>query len=167
MKQTRDFLRVTLVTTLTLGFLAAAARAEEPTATATTAPAPAVAPATGEVARAVFARGIAQREPQDVVSSIDSDAQQVFFFTELVGMEGRTVRHRWELGGQTMAEVPFNVGAARWRAYSSKRLMPGQTGTWTVSVVDEAGNVLRSETLGIALATPEPSPATPPAAPQR
>jgi hypothetical protein len=114
----------------------------------------------------VFARAVVEREPQDVVASIDADAQQVFFFTELVGMEGRTVRHRWELDGQVMAEVPFTVGSPRWRVYSSKRLMPGQTGSWTVSVVAESGEILRSEVLGRALATPEPSTPTPPAAPE-
>lgn len=163
MKRTKPCIRVILVTTLASGFLVgwpAAARAEDPFASA-----PAMAPASGEVVRAVFARSIAEREPQDVVSSIDTDTQQIFFFTELVGMEGRTVRHRWEHDGQTEAEVAIQVGTSRWRAYSSKRLMPGQTGSWTVSVVDESGNVLRTETLSMALANLEPSTATPPAAP--
>jgi hypothetical protein len=82
-------------------------------------------------------------------------------------MEGRTVRHRWELDGQVMAEVSFQVGAPRWRVHSSKRLLPGQPGSWTVSVVDESGNILRSETLARALASPEPSSPMPPAAPER
>jgi hypothetical protein len=81
-------------------------------------------------------------------------------------MEGRTLRHRWEFDGQVMAEVPIHVSAPRWRAYSSKRLLPGQTGTWTVSVVDDADRVLRSETLGYELATPEADSPTPPASPQ-
>jgi hypothetical protein len=149
-----------------IGAWSATARAEEPAATAPAA-APAAAPSGGEVARAVFARSIVQREPQDVVSSLDTDAGQIFFFTELVGMEGRTLRHRWEYDGQVMAEVSFTVGAPRWRYYSSKKLLPGQTGSWTASVVDESGAVLRSETLTRALATPEPTSPTPPAAPER
>jgi hypothetical protein len=154
-------LTVVLVSSI-LGGWSVTARAEDPAE-----PAAAAAPADAQVARAVFARAILQREPDGVVSSLDPDAQQIYFFTELVGMEGRTVRHRWELDGQVMAEVSFHVGAPRWRVHSSKRLLPGQPGSWTVSVVDESGNILRSETLSRALASPEPSSSTPPAAPER
>ena len=130
------------------------------------APSEAGLPAEAQVTRAVFARAIVEREPRDVISSLDADASQMFFFTELLGMEGRTVRHRWELDGQVIAEVPFQVGGPRWRVYSSKSLLPAQPGSWTVSVVDESGSVLRSETLSRALATGEPSSPLPPAAPQ-
>ena len=123
-----------------------AARAEESPGEA-----PATTPVGVQVARAVFARAIVDREPQDTVSGIDG-AEQLYFFTELVGLEGQTVRHRWEYAGHIMAEIPFTVGAQRWRIYSSKRFLPGQMGPWTVSVVDESGRVLRSETLGNALA---------------
>jgi hypothetical protein len=163
MKTNAAAIRSSLVPVLVASFLAGsplAARAEDPAA-------PAALPGSASVARAVFARAVADREPQDVVSSLDPDAQEVFFFTELVGLEGRTVRHRWELDGQVMAEVPFLVGAPRWRGHSSKRLLPGQPGSWTVSVVAESGEILRSEVLQRALATPEPSSPTPPAAPER
>jgi hypothetical protein len=123
-------------------------------------------PAGAQVARAIFARAIVDREPQDPMSSFDADADKIFFFTELVGLEGQTVRHRWELAGQVVSEVEFKVGAPRWRVYSSKRLVPGQAGTWTVSVVDETGRMLHSETLGTAYADEEPgADSTPPAAP--
>jgi hypothetical protein len=162
MKQTRKSLGPGLVSLLLSGFLGGwplAARGEDPSEPA------AVAPSDTEVARAVFARSIALREPQDVLSSLDPDAQEIFFFSELLGMEGQTVRHRWELDGEVMAEVAFEVGGSRWRVYSSKRLLPGQSGSWTVSVVDGSGKLLRSETLSRALASSEPSSSTPPAAP--
>jgi hypothetical protein len=41
-----------------------------------------------------------------------------------------------------MGEVNFNVGSNRWRSYSSKNLLPEWTGIWTVSVIDDKGNVL-------------------------
>lgn len=140
-----------------LGGSAGTVRAEESPGAAS-----AATPAGIQVARAVFARAIVGREPQDIVSGIEG-SEQLYFFTELLGMQGQTIRHRWEYAGQIMAEVEFKVGAERWRIYSSKRFLPGQTGLWTASVVDESGRVLRSETLGTALVrTPD---ATPPAAP--
>jgi hypothetical protein len=115
-------------------------------------PTPASETGTPTVVRAVFARAVQNREPVEVVSQLDSQSSEVFFFTELSGFAGKRVKHRWEFGGNVMGEVMFEVGAAHWRVYSSKRLLPGWTGTWTVSVVDESGHVLHRATLGYGLA---------------
>jgi hypothetical protein len=124
------------------------------------------APPESGVVRAVFARAIAEREPVDVVSELETSASEVFFFSELRGLEGTTVRHRWEREGELMGEVPFEVRAGRWRVYSSKRLLPGWVGTWTVSVVDQSGRVLHSSTLSYGVAgnehTDDPLPAATP-----
>ncbi len=162
MKKTHALRILAPVLVLVSAFLAGApvaTRAEESPGAAS-----ATTPAGVQVARAVFARAIVDREPQDVVSGIEGSSEQLYFFTEILGMQGQTVRHRWEYAGQIMAEVEFKVGAQRWRIYSSKRFLPGQTGLWTVSVIDDSGRVLRSETLGTALAS-TPATSTPPAAP--
>lgn len=103
---------------------------------------PAAAPAANNVARAVFTTGIAGREPVDQVTSLTNDVQQVYFFTELTGLEGKPVAHKWEYAGEVKAAVTFDVKAPRWRVWSSKRLDPGWTGEWTVSVVDASGATL-------------------------
>ena len=46
-------------------------------------------------------------------------------------------------GDSTKADVPFDIGGPRWRVYSSKKLLSGWVGEWTVAVVDEAGKTLR------------------------
>ena len=154
----RSLAPVLVLVSAFLGGAPVATRAEESPGAAST-----TTPAGVQVARAVFARAIVDREPQDVVSGIDGTSEQLYFFTEILGMQGQTVRHRWEYAGQVMAEVEFKVSAQRWRIFSSKRFLPGQTGPWTVSVIDETGRVLRSETLGHAYASaPETSvPAAP------
>jgi Protein of unknown function (DUF2914) len=96
------------------------------------------------VLRSVFTSGISNREPVDEVRVLENDATRIFYFTELTGLSGQTLVHRWEHDGQVMAEVPFEVGAARWRVYSSKRLDPSWLGEWRVSVVDSTGRVLAS-----------------------
>ncbi len=121
----------------------------------------------GRVARAAFATGMQEREPVDSIDSLTNDHSRVFFFTELVGLQGQSVVHRWERDGQVVAEVPFAVGGPRWRVYSTKSLLPGWTGDWTVTVVDGQGNALASQRLRyIASAEPAPEPEPqPPAAP--
>ncbi len=99
----------------------------------------------GWVERALFSTTMENREPGDVVVRVDGTPQEVYFFTELRQLSGHTVTHRWEYAGEVVAEVPFEVGGPRWRVYSKKRLLPDQTGKWSVVVVDESGWVLHAE----------------------
>lgn len=99
---------------------------------------------TGSVARAIFTSQIVDREPVDTLDAISRDIQQVFFFTDLRRLQDQIITHRWEHNGQVMAEVKFKVGGPRWRVYSSKNLLPGWVGSWTVVVTDESGRLLNS-----------------------
>ncbi|HEC19992.1 MAG TPA: DUF2914 domain-containing protein [Gammaproteobacteria bacterium] len=100
---------------------------------------------TGRVARAMFTTAIVDREPVDAIQTLTTDTSRVFFFSDLRGLAGQIVTHRWIYNDQDMAEVTFKVGdGARWRVYSSKNLLPDWTGTWTVVVSDETGQVLNS-----------------------
>lgn len=91
----------------------------------------------GSVARSAFTLAVVDREPRERITELNSNQRHIYFFTELKGMTGQNIIHRWAYKGQTMAEVKFNIGAPRWRVWSSKTLMPSWTGEWTVSVVDE------------------------------
>ena len=101
--------------------------------------------------RAYFTSGVAEREPVDRIDQIDATRSRVYYFTEFRGLAGRTIAHRWEYNGRLMAEVRHRIGAERWRAWSSKRLLPQWEGEWSVSVVDEEGDVLRTDTLLVVL----------------
>lgn len=122
-------------------------------------------PAPGEVSRSMFTSGIENREPVDEIVQVDSNMPRVYYFTELQGMEGQQVTHRWVYQGQVMGEVSFQVGGPRWRVHSSKNLMPEWTGIWEVQVVDAAGNVLDSRQLEVLQAAPEEPAAEEPAMP--
>ncbi|MBT3045469.1 MAG: DUF2914 domain-containing protein [Candidatus Thiodiazotropha sp.] len=91
------------------------------------------------VARAQFTTEIVNREPVDQVVKLDSQVTRVFFFTDLRNLQGRTIIHRWEFEGEVVSEVEFNVAGPRWRVYSAKSLNPGESGKWTVFVIDESG----------------------------
>ena len=114
----------------------------------------------GSVARSAFSSSIVDREPQDELTALPNDHEKVYFFTELEGLAGQTITHRWEYNGQVMAEVSFDVGGERWRTHSSKNLQPIWLGEWTVTVVDENENVLTTQKLDYTVAD-----ATAPAAP--
>lgn len=98
----------------------------------------------GWVERAMFATAVENHEPVDRIAILPETEEQVFFFTDLRGLQGRTVTHRWEYQGKVMAEVPFEVKGPRWRVFSLKSLDPGQLGKWTAIVVDESGWPLRA-----------------------
>ncbi len=98
--------------------------------------------AEGSVARAIVTTGVADREPVNDLERVLAGNERVLFFTELRGMEGQTVRHRWSHGDASLAEVEFKVGGPRWRVWSSKNLIPEWAGEWKVEVIDSAGNVV-------------------------
>jgi hypothetical protein len=118
------------------------------------------------VSRAVFTSGphVTTREPVDTVTLIGAQRSGIYFFCELQGMKGREVIHRWEYNGEVQIEVSFAVQADSWKTYSYKKLDPTQGGTWTVTVLDDTENVLRSEHVLYAAREPEPEPEPEPVA---
>lgn len=96
------------------------------------------------IARSQFATAIASREPVDNIEVLNNDVTLIYFFNELRNLADRRITHRWEYQGRLMAEVSFEIGAPRWRLWSSKNLLPHQTGEWMVTIVDEQGNILGS-----------------------
>ncbi len=96
----------------------------------------------GEVVRAQFTSAIEAREPVDEITVLGNNVNKVYFFSELRDLQGETITHRWIYAGKVMAEISFNVGGPRWRVNSSKTLLPGWTGKWSVVVVDGAGAAL-------------------------
>ncbi len=106
-----------------------------------------IAEPSGHLKRALFTTAIEEREPVDSIDSLSTATEQVYFFTEIVDLQGHTITHRWTHGGEVRAEVPIAIGGPRWRVYSSKQLLAAWTGEWMVEVVDADGNVLGKKQL--------------------
>ena len=96
----------------------------------------------GTVTRAAFTSEVKNLEPVDSVSTLTNDHTRISYFTEIHGMAGKTVRHRWEYQDKLFLEIPFKVGSSHWRIYSSKTLNPASLGEWKASVVDTVGSSL-------------------------
>ncbi len=101
----------------------------------------------GSVVRSVFTTAVEDREPADNIKQLNTNSDKVIYYTELRDMAGQTAKHRWEYNGKIMAEVEFKVGGSRWRVWSSKRLVPGWTGEWKVSVLNGANEVISEDVL--------------------
>ncbi len=100
----------------------------------------------GEVSRALFTIGMDNREPVLSVDSISSDSYtSISFFTELNDLSGHNVTHQWTFNNKVMFEKTFDVSGDRWRVWTSKTLIPGWTGSWTVNVLDDDRSLLTSK----------------------
>jgi len=119
-----------------------------------------VALAEGRVARAIVTTAVVDREPVNDLEQVSPENAQVIFFTELRNMAGQSVKHRWNHGGEALAEVEFTVGGPRWRVWSTKKLLPEWTGEWKLEVLDGEGNVLREKRFSYGA---EGAPTSPPA----
>lgn len=99
----------------------------------------------GSVSRSVFTEAVVNREPKNRITELSNDRQFIYYFTELKGMAGQNISHRWLLNGKPMYEMKFNVGSPRWRIWSSLPLQKEWLGRWEVLVVNELGQVVHSE----------------------
>ena len=95
------------------------------------------------VARVTLTTAVRDREPVDRICAVERSS--IMFFSELRGLKGREVHHRWIHDDQVRSVKPFKIGGDRWRVWSAISFAPAWTGTWTVEVVDERGQVLAAE----------------------
>jgi hypothetical protein len=100
------------------------------------------------VSRGRFTRQVDRklREPIDQVCKLTSDENKVFYFSDLKEQVGKQIYHLWEYQGKEMAKVALGeVKGPRWRVWSSKNLISGWSGIWTVKVVTKEGVVLHQD----------------------
>jgi hypothetical protein len=97
------------------------------------------------VARKLFSADVIAREPVEPAVTFSPEVSKVYFYTQFIDIgPPTTLVHVWIYNGQTVAEVALEVEGASWRTWSSKTIMPHQTGEWTVEVRDAEGGVIDS-----------------------
>ncbi len=97
------------------------------------------------VLRAYVCKGIEQSEPTEAGKSFipEDGVVRLCCFSEIAGAAGPdTVFHVWRWGDREMARVPLEVKSARWRTWSTKRILDEWRGEWHVDVTDSDGVVL-------------------------
>lgn len=97
------------------------------------------------VVRSIITTSISNKEPVSDLQQVSSDTTRVYYFTDVRGLNGHAITHRWEYNGKLMAEITFSIEADRWRTWSSKNMLASWTGNWQVSVLDEGGNIMEQK----------------------
>lgn len=82
------------------------------------------------------AKGVVHRSPVGSGTTFSANVGMLYCFTDIVGgAPGTEITHVWYYNGKKMFSIPLKVDAARWRTWSSKKILPSMTGKWKVSVV--------------------------------
>jgi type II secretory pathway predicted ATPase ExeA len=102
--------------------------------------------ANDKVARVQLAarmQGLEPGPPIDLpVRLSQGQTRTIYFFTELRGLNGRSVLHRWEWNGRMMKERQLHPASELWRAYTAMSIGGEMRGSWRVSAVDATDKVL-------------------------
>jgi hypothetical protein len=110
-------------------------------------PVPAASSSGLRVLRAYVCKGIEQGEPTEAGKSFvpQDGVLRLCCFSEIAGAAGPdTVFHVWRWGDREMVRVALEVKSARWRTWSTKRILDEWRGEWHVDVTDREGSVLAS-----------------------
>jgi len=98
----------------------------------------------GSVANATFTANVADGAPVDFRQQFTNSTPVVYYYGELLGLAGQTVKMRWSLEGQPMQETSVVVTRARQPSWSMMKMQPKWTGNWTVDVLNGEGKVIDS-----------------------
>jgi hypothetical protein len=99
------------------------------------------------VALAQFTTKISKRYPADNVALHQAPHQAITFFTEVQGLAGRILTHRWIYQGRVQYQADFKIRGASWKSWSTQMLPVEKPGEWTVEIVDDSGTVLTTRSL--------------------
>jgi hypothetical protein len=98
----------------------------------------------------VFCKEIVERTPVGVNTVFPEDTEQVFCYTKIMGASYPVkIYHVWSLNGEDVSEVSLDVKSASWRTWSSKKILKGQKGLWSVKVVLENDELLMEKTFEV------------------
>lgn len=91
-------------------------------------------------ARVQLTSAVRNREPVDQLDRV-TGTEPVYGFSEIRGLAGRSVEHRWQHDGRVVSSMRLSIGGDRWRVQSRKPSTPDK-GTWEFIVLDDEGHVL-------------------------
>ncbi|WP_297454495.1 DUF2914 domain-containing protein [Persephonella sp.] len=97
-----------------------------------------------------FAVAIQDREPIGISNKFPPDIGKVYCWTKIIATKVPTkIYHVWVYKGNEMARVELGITYPTFRTWSSKKILPTQTGKWTVIVEDEEGNKIAQKSFEI------------------
>lgn len=104
-----------------------------------------------EVSKSAICSEIVNRSPVNGGVRFSPSVGKLYCFSRISNIESATrIQHVWYFDNSERARVRLPVNPPSWRTYSSKLIMPEETGRWRVDILDNEGNVLK--TLGFDIA---------------
>ncbi len=98
------------------------------------------------ISRAFLARGLKEKEPEGIIKSPvvvnNKSMTKIYYFTEILNMEGEVLYHYWMWDGKIEFEKELKIWGNRWRASTLKMIPFSKTGQWQARIVNEEGNIL-------------------------
>lgn len=117
----------------------------EPASGSTEAGAPLFMAQTGVLRLALLTNETPSAQAHSLGDQIEAAAvPQLTLYSEVKGLNGQTIEHRWYYEGKLMTSVKLPVKLDYWRTYSRKEFDPIQKGEWRVEILDPQQNLLFS-----------------------
>jgi hypothetical protein len=92
-------------------------------------------------ATAQICTGVKDRAPVGAADKFPATVGELYCFSVVTNATDKIVQV-WFHGDKEVCKVELPVKAARWRTWSTKKILPGMTGAWRVEVHDAAGGML-------------------------
>ena len=99
----------------------------------------------GEVINATFTSNVVDGQPVDFRQEFINSTPVVYYYGEVVGLTGQTVKLRWSLEGKSKQEASVKVTSVKQPVWSKMKMQEEWTGDWTVEVVNGQGQVIDQE----------------------
>lgn len=103
-------------------------------------------PASEGVTTKALTASIIDGKPADNQKAFENTVETIYFYTELEGLKGQTVTHRWSYNGRIIANADIAITDDPFATWSSNKMEPNWTGFWTVEVLDRNSKVIGFET---------------------
>ena len=96
--------------------------------------------------RSSVTTGMEGEEPINCRGTAFTDENELYYFTELADLDGKTVHHEWRFDGDVVQTNSLEVRSDHWKTFSKRRFSEKDAGRWEVRTVDAQGINLGSTT---------------------
>lgn len=90
-----------------------------------------------------FGSGVVNMEAVGAGTSFSGTSDKVYCWMRIAGGQGKTVKVKWYLNGNSIGETPLDIKSNFMRTYAY-RTVTGKKGQWKVEITDLSGAILHS-----------------------
>lgn len=101
------------------------------------------------VQRSAIALAVENREPKEIRKRVSTRRGRVYCWVHVINGEGRELIVRWISNGKTLSETPLPIGSNDWRTWTYITPEPNMAGAVQVQILDEDGELLKTEAFEI------------------